>query len=531
MRKRITLALSAMAAAALLAGTAFAADEDTTLTIALDSDIVALDPIYAYDFTTNPVVNQITQALLQFDVNNELQPLLASSWEQADDTTYVYQIRDDVTFSDGTPMTMDDVLFSMERNMDPEAGSYLSWMFDNVDSLEQTGDWELTVHLKEPSATWQFVPGTTACHVISKAYYEEHADNFGMADGGLMGTGPYVYDSWSAGQEIVLKKNENYWDEDQEIALDTLVYKIITDDTTRVMALQTGEIDFTTSTPADMLEVLHAVDDLEIQDIALAAVTFLAFNTEREPFNDVNVRKAIAAAIDLNAIQENIVREAGQEGTCLPNNSTLFAGDEEDWNAYLESAEYVKYDVEQAKAYLAESDYPDGFPCTMVISENSLRYSIALYIQEALKAIGIDVELEKVSADEHTAYQFGDILDEDGKRDYDMIMAGWEADYPDMSGNIEPLLAGYNTGAGGSNSAAYANDEFDALIRQASAITDPAERTALLCQAMDLANADCPYVFLTYPNKQVTCNKKYTGFTLNSSWLWNLYFKDFTLAE
>ena len=530
MKKRIPLALTAMAFAAVLAGTAFASDAGTTLTIALDSDIVALDPIYAYDFTTNPVVNQITQALLQYDTENQLQPLLASSWEQTDDTTYVYQIRDDVCFSDGSPMTMDDVIFSLERNMDPEAGSYLSWMFDNVESLEQTGDWELTVHLKAPSATWQFVPGTTACHVISKAYYEEHPDDFGTAEGGLLGTGPYVYESWTDGMEIVLTKSENYWDKDQEIALDTLVYKIMTDDTNRVIALQTGEIDFTTATPADMLEVLESDEDLEIQDVATAGVTFLAFNTEREPFDDVNVRKAITAAIDLKAIQESIVRDAGQQGTFLPNSSVLFAGDEEDWNAYLESAEHVSYDVEQARAYLAESIYPDGFSCNMIISENSLRYSIALYIQEALKEIGIDVELVKVSADEHTAYQFGNIFDEEGKRDYDMIMAGWEADYPDMSGNIEPLLAGYNTGDGGSNSAAYVNGTVDELLGKSSAITDPAERTAFLTQVMDQVNADCPYVFLTYPNKQVTCNKAYTGFTMNSSWIWNLYFKDFVFA-
>ena len=527
MKKSLVVLLTAVMSAGILAGSA-AAEESSTFTIALDSDIVALDPIYAYDFTTNPVVNQITQGLLQFDVDNQLQPLLASSWEAVDDVTYVYQIRDDVTFSDGTPMEMDDVLFSLERNMDPEAGSYLSWMFDNVDSLEQTGDWELTVHLKEPSATWQYVPGTTACHVISKDYYEEHEADFGTAEGGLMGTGPYVYESWSGDQEIVLVKSENYWDKDQEIAMDTLVYKVIKDDTQRVIALQSGGVDFTPATPSDMLDTLTADENLEVQDVATAGVTFLAFNTQRAPFDDVNVRKAITAAIDLNTIQDNIVKEAGQVGTCLPNSDVLFAADVDGWTSYLENASAVTYDVDAAKEYLAASEYPDGFDCTMIISENSLRYSIALYLQEALKEIGINVELEKVSADEHTAYQFGDIFDEEGYRDYDMIMAGWEADYPDMSGNIEPLLAGYNTGEGGSNSAVYANDEVDELIRASSSSMDTAERTELLGKAMDIVNEDCPYVFLNYPNKQATCNKAYTGFTMNSSWIWNMYFKDIT---
>ena len=126
---------------------------DITFTVALDSDIVKLDPAFAYDFTTNPVVNQITEGLLTFNEKNELVPLLAKDWSMTDDKTYVYNIRDDVTFSDGTQMTMDDVLFSLNRTMDSATASYLQWMFSDVDSIEKTGDWQLTVHLKEPSAT------------------------------------------------------------------------------------------------------------------------------------------------------------------------------------------------------------------------------------------------------------------------------------------------------------------------------------------------------------------------------------------
>jgi peptide/nickel transport system substrate-binding protein len=177
------------------AASSSSAGSDITFTVALDSDIVKLDPAFAYDFTTNPVVNQITEGLLSFDEQNQLVPVLAKDWSMTDDKTYVYNIRDDVTFSDGTAMTMDDVLFSINRTMDDATASYLQWMFSDVDSIEKTGDWQLTVHLKEPSATWKYVFGTTAGHIISKAYYEAHKDNFGTADGGLLGTGPFVFQS------------------------------------------------------------------------------------------------------------------------------------------------------------------------------------------------------------------------------------------------------------------------------------------------------------------------------------------------
>lgn len=533
MKRFIALPLSIAMAVSVIAVNPVSAlaEGENTFTIALDSDIVALDPAFAYDFTTNPVINQITQGLLTFDQDDQVIPQLAKSWEATDETTYVYQIRDDVTFSDGTPMTMDDVLFSLERVMDPESGSYVQWMYSYVDSIEQTGDWELTIHLTEPYSSWKYVLATTAGHIISKAYYEEHEADFGTAEGGIMGTGPYVYDSWTSGQEVVLKKNENYWDKDQTIEMDELVFKVIPEDTTRVTALQTGQVDFTPATPSDMLEVLKSDANLEVQDVATRGVTFVAFNTQRAPMDDVNVRKAIASAIDMQSIQDNIVKEAGQVGTCMPNSSVLYTINPEEWEQYVADADSCSYDLDAAKEYLAQSEYPDGFDCTLIISDNSLRYAIALAIQEALKEINVNVELIQVGGDEHTAYQSGEILDENGDRDYDMILAGWEADYPDISGNIEPLYAGYNAGEGGFNAAVYQNEEVDALLAAQAASLDDNERNQEMFELMDIVNADVPYVFVFYPNKQATINKAYTGFTMNASWNWNMFFKDIKKAE
>ena len=502
-----------------------------TFTVALDTDIIALDPAFAYDWSTNPVINQITEPLLVIDEDNQIQPGLAKSWEQVDDVTYVYQIRDDVNFSDGTPMTMDDVLFSIERTRSEETASYVKWLYDAVESIEQTGDWELTVKLAAPSATWKYSFGTSAGHVISKAYYEEHKDDFGTSEGGLMGTGPFVYESWTSGQEIVLTKNENYWDKSATVDIDKLVFKIIAEDTTRVAALTSGQADFTPITPPDMVETVKADDSLSVVDVRTMGISYLAFNTDREPFNDVNVRKAICAAIDRNALQENITKDTAEVGTTLPNSDVLFTANPDDWTNYVDTANDYTYDLAKAKEYMAASAYPDGFSCTMLTTEASIAYSKALAIQEYLKEINIDVQIEKLSSDEHTAYQFGNKFDENGKRDYDMILAGWEADYPDVSGNIEPMYHGTNAGEGGSNAAAYVNPEVDKLIEQQAASTDPAERNECLFKAMDIVTEDAPYLPIDYPVKASTLNKKYVGVSMNSSWIWNLCFKNVHLAE
>ena len=181
------------------------------MTYGLTGDIVSLDPVYAYDYNTNPVTDQITESLLAYNKDNQIINNLTKSWKRVDSTTYVYQIRNDVKFSDGTPMTMSDVVFSLNRYMDKKTASYLAWMYGNVKSIKQTGTWELTVTLTKPDALWQYVFATSGGDIISQKYYKAHSSNFGKPKGGVLGTGPYVYKNWTTGSQIILEKNKNYW--------------------------------------------------------------------------------------------------------------------------------------------------------------------------------------------------------------------------------------------------------------------------------------------------------------------------------
>ena len=194
--------------------------EADEMVIGMNSDIIACDPAFAYDNNTNAVVDQITEGLLAYDQDNKLVSKLAKSWEQVDDVTYKYEIRDDVKFSDGTQMTADDVVFSLNRIKDPSVASYLNWMYANVDSIEKTGDWEVTVKLSTPDALWQYVPATTAGHVISQKFYEENKDDFGKPGTGIIGTGPYKFDSWTKEDYLRAVKVADYI---KEAKLDAMI--------------------------------------------------------------------------------------------------------------------------------------------------------------------------------------------------------------------------------------------------------------------------------------------------------------------
>ena len=514
MKKMFVFLIATLVAAGAFAAGSKAPPAGKSFTVALEGDIVSLDPAYVYDYTSGIVSRQIYETLLTYDENDNLIPWLAESWRAVDNLTYVYQLRGDVKFSDGTPMTVADVLFSIENVRKEEA--YVSWMFGVVDRITQTGEREITVKLNSPSASWPYVLAATG-GIISKAYYEKHPDDFGTAKGGIVGTGGFVFDHWTGGQEIVLKKNPNYWNKAAvDPSIETLTFKVIPDNNTRVTALRTGEVDYTPNPPLDLLPVIRADGNLNTITYGSFSVVFLAFNTQRAPFTDPNVRKAIHHALDLESLQRNLIKDAGSAGTVLPQGEALYGTKPQEWRDYLAKAPRYEFNLDKARDYLSRSPVPNGFSLKLITNEDSLRNAMALFIQDSLAKLNIKVEIVKVSDDEHTEYQFGGVLDPGGRRDYDLILAGWTADYPDIGNNIEPLYAADQAGEGGMNAAAYVNPRVDALIREENALTDVSARNRLIFQALDIITAEVPYIFITYPNRQVVHNRKWTGINIDS---------------
>lgn len=490
-----------------------------TLTFALPGDIVSLDPAFSYDFTTNPVVTQITEGLLQFDEEGLLQPLLAESWETVDPTTYVYQIRDDIVFSDGTPMTIDDVIFSMERIKDPDTASYVGWMYNNVEKIEQTDDWEITVSLSQPDTLWRYVPATTGGHVVSKAYFEENEDSFGKPDGGVMGTGAFEYVEWNTGSEIKLQKNENYWDENSGPHLDEVVFKILPEGTTIVTGLKTGQVTATIGLPLDLIEVVQEMDDIEIDAVDSYMSNFVALNVDVEPFDDVNVRKAMNYALDKEAVMEKIVKDSGAPAYSVPVGPAMWTFAEDQWEeAYDELPDY-SYDMEKAEEYLAKSSVPDGFSATIMTESDTLKLNTALALQAAVKPLGIDLEIEKVTTEEANTRAFGN-------RDYDLMMQTWGADFPDPVGNLQPVFHSNNRGDGGSNFSNYSNSEVDQYLDEQVALTDDEARTELMIKAEKIIAEDTPWIMIDHPKQMFVANKQVEGYTMKAMWYWDSFLKD-----
>jgi len=500
---------------------------NVVLNVHMAGDPVAIDPAFAYDNNSSLVIDQITESLLTHNQDNSLKPNLCTSFEAVDPYTYVYQIRDDVFFSDGSPMTIDDVVYSIQRHLDPDLGSYMNWFFENVVSIEATGDWEMTIKLAEPQATWQYVLATSAGMIVQKEFCEAHKGEVGTAEVGMIGTGPFVYDSWEYGSKVVLKKNENYWNKDATTNVDEIVFSIITDDTTVATALKSGQIHFSWDFSDKLVDTLKGYDNVDVKSWTAMGIHYLAFNTMRKPFDELNVRKAISYAIDIDAIADNILKETGAKGGFLPMTDSLFTIEPERWKDYVKGIGGYEFNLEKAKEYLAQSSVPDGFPFTMYVSQSkSQAYDVALVVQQNLKALNIDAKIVNLTQDEVYAYQFGEMLDAKGIRDYDCLVTTWGADYPDPSANLEPLFNIANIGAGGYNCAAYYNEKVDALLTKAATTIDESERMDLLFEVCDYIVKDQPYYFYNYVKTHAVFNKDWTYGDMNAQSAWDWNFKD-----
>jgi peptide/nickel transport system substrate-binding protein len=493
-----------------------------TFTVALSEDVHAIDPGTAWNYVDNQVTNQITEGLVTLDENNNIVPLLAKSWSQTDDLTYVYDVLDNITFSDGSKMTMEDVIFSFERNRDPEGGTYFSDFYSDVESFSADG-WRFIIKLKQPSAIFKYVPATGAGRIISKAYYQKHKDDFGTASGGIIATGPFAFESWTSGQQITLKKNASYWDAAKRdaIIIDSLVFRIFPDDTARITALQTGAADFCVNLPQDMIDQVRSFSNITLTTVDSYTLKFLALNTKKAPMSDLNVRKAISRALDIPSFSRNIIKDAGTPGTILPFGKALYGENAARWQQYLASTQNTDYNLTAAKALLAQSAYASGFTCDLVVAEDSLANQRALYVQEALRELNITVNIRKMSGDEQDSYQVGAMKDSGNIRQYDMIIGGWEADYPDLNSNIEVM---YDSAYAddGYNAAAYGNPAVDELIEAQRRTIDPVQRFELQKRLMDIVTDEVPYVIFDYFSRSSALSSKYSGLAVSPAWLWNL---------
>jgi peptide/nickel transport system substrate-binding protein len=529
--RRTIAFLAALVLVAVSAPAAIAASprDGGELVVGIESDIVALDAAFAYDTTTTLVMSSITEGIMEFEGGTKLVPRLAESVENPDPLTWIYHIRRGVTFQDGSPMTADDVVFSMERTRDPEAGNYLGWMYSSVDTIEKVDDYTVKVTLAQPDAFWQYVPATMAGKVISKAYFEAHQDTYGRPEGGAMGTGPFTFVRWESGDLIELARNDAYWDKaNGGPYLDRIIFKVLPEATTRVAGLQTGEIGAVIQAlPGDQLPIVASMEGVDLQTQPSYYAEVIAINTQRPPFDDVKVRQALGYALDKVAVRKSTNGDYAadaEKSTTVP--PWLWTFDEDLWRAGWDALPSYAVDLDKAKQLLDESGVADQLNGKVITTDsNEIHLGQALALQDALSKLGYSLDIEKITVEELNSRVLGEA------RDYDLITTSWAADYPDPASNLVALFTSENTAEGGANFANYTNDEVDTLLHDQMSLLDTAERTQKMVEAQAIIAEDAPLIIVDFVNYTMALDKDFTGYTISPMFVWESWAKDVHLVE
>lgn len=477
--KKFTTIASALA---LSVGMTFgAAAQD--LRIAYDADPVSLDPHEQLSGGTLQLSHMTFDPLVRWTQDLQFEGRLAESWEQVDDVTTRFTLRQGVKFHTGNEMTADDVVYTFERLKESDD---FKGIFAPFVSLTAVDDYTVELVTAEP---YPLVLHTaTYIFPMERAFYEgsedggeivKHGDSF--ASRNISGTGPYVVTEREQGVSMTFERFADYWDTESEGNVQNITLTPIAEDPTRVAALLAGDVDFIAPVPPTDLQRIE--DDPETDLITMSGTRIITFqlNQDRvEAFQDARVRRAIDFAVNNEGIVARIMRGFGTVGA-----QASPAG-------YLGHDETLtpRFDLDEANRLMAEAGYADGFTVSMMAPNN--RYvndaRIAEAVASMLSQINITVDLQTLPK-----AQYWPEFDE---RSADMMMIGWHADTED-SANFHQFLtacADEETGNGQYNSGNYCNEEADALMAQANAETDPEVRADLLQQLEGILYEDAAFI-------------------------------------
>jgi peptide/nickel transport system substrate-binding protein len=473
-----------------------------TLTWGLTSGPRSLDLAHSMDINTLSVLSLGMESLLRIDQHGKIVPNLATSWKQSNKLTYVFNLRPGVKFWDGKPLTPADVVYSFNRHLDPKTQSQDASFFSNMKAAVQSGPEQVTIHMKHPDPTFIYMPATYA-FVLEKAYALAKGKNLGTPSGGIMGTGAYTFSDFKPDEGITLNRNESYWGAKPPIK--TIVFKFISEDSTRLLALRSGQIDGTFIVPLAQSKSWQAAGNVSVQYAPGMNQDQFAFNFAVKPFDDVHVRRAFAYALDRPGLVKSLLGGHGEVavGQAGP---AQWAGklNVAQVRAFYRQIDGYPFSIAKAQAELKKSKYPNGFTATIKFADGFPETGqIAENLAANLAKIGVKLNVVKETTDAFIPTLFS-------HKGYGITIAQSQPDYPDPWDYPAQYYASGNAINGGLDFASYKNPAMDGLIRQEEALpTSSAGRVALLKRAEKMMRGDLAYLPVFYMDSAMAISKKY----------------------
>lgn len=345
-----------------------------TLIVGVASDAGTLDPQYSASYNDFRITENIYDTLVDSDEHGEIIPRLAVDWEIYNDgMEYIFYLREDVVFHNGEKLTSEDVKYTLERGMN---SPYVQAFLSSIDKIEIIDEYTINIVLKTYEPNFLQVLSIQAFGIVNEKSIAEAGDNYASQP---IGTGPYKLLSWSNGENMILERFDRYWG--GKVYLKTIKIRVLSDDGSRTIALENGEIDLSLGVQVNDKNIVRENSKLLLFERPTTTVVILGMNNNQPPFDNKTLRQAIAYAIE----KESVLLGGGDgEGTIaqsiLPD--------------YMDGFADMSYsrDIEKAKKLLVEAGYPDGLEINLTVMSSYKK--VATVIQAQLEQIGIDVKIE-----------------------------------------------------------------------------------------------------------------------------------------
>ncbi len=503
-------------ATALLAATALTASAEVVYHRGNDSNPETLDQHKTSTVSEAHILADLYEGLTVYDAKAQVTPGMAESWTISDDgTVYTFKLRD-AKWSNGDPVTAEDFVFSLQRIMDPATGAKYANILYPVKNAEKVNKGEMkpeemgvraiddkTLEITLEQATPYFLELLThqTGLPVHPASVREHGTDFVKPEN-MVTNGAYTLVEFTPNDKVVLTKNENYYGA-ADVQIDRVIYYPMEDRAACVRRYEAGEIDSCSDLPTDQMAELERKFGDQVRTPPYLGTYYYAIRTDKEPFNDVRVRKALSMSIDRDYLAEEI-----WAGTMLPAYSLVPPGiNNYGEPAYADFKDMPMLDREdEAKKLLEEAGFGEGKPLRVEISYNTSENhkNTAVAIADMWKNIGIETTMINRDGASHYAY-----LRDDG--DFDVARAGWIGDYSDPQ-NFLFLVESDNTGF---NYAKYNNPEYDATMDEAAKETDLEKRAEILKKAEEMFVRDVPYITLLYYSSHSLVSPKLSGWEDN----------------
>ncbi|AVQ24862.1 ABC transporter substrate-binding protein [Fusobacterium periodonticum] len=448
-------------------------EEKKILTMAQKAEIKTLDPQKATDSVSRSIIKLINQTLVYIDNEGNIVPELAQEITKVSPKETLIKIKNDIKFSNGETLTIDDVLFSLER---AKASPKMSQDLYMIESFEKVDDRTLKINTLYDAGNLLHKLASGGVAIINKKAFEKDENN-------IVGTGMFKLKEWVAGEKLVLERNEFF--KDSKSNIDTLVVKFVPEANSRMIMLETGEIDLARDLlPLDFKKISEDTKFTTVE-IETPSNMFLGFDLRNELLADKRVRQAIAYAINNEDLVKTVFNGSASVATSpVPKITT---GHNENSNNYPQN-------IEKAKQLLAEAGYPNGFNIELFVSEDNQRIDMAVIIQDNLKKIGINAEIK--------TFQWAAYVStiENPNIIKPLFIMSWNISNDDPDEVLYPLYHSSQIDAH-TNVVFYKNEKFDNLISEARETTDKEKRMKLYEEAQDIIQEDLPHYTLVYPKQ------------------------------